>query len=58
MTEGKPPRVLVADDEDAIRTLVSRMLAARVSIPSKHPTDSMRSRNWMPECSTRSCWTS
>ena len=26
MTEGKPPRVLVADDEDAIRTLVSRML--------------------------------
>ena len=27
MTEGKPPRVLVADDEDAIRTLVSRMLA-------------------------------
>jgi CheY-like chemotaxis protein len=27
MTEGKPPRVLVADDEDAIRMLVSRMLA-------------------------------
>jgi CheY-like chemotaxis protein len=27
MTEGKRPRVLVADDEDAIRTLVSRMLA-------------------------------
>lgn len=26
MTEGKLPRVLVADDEDAIRTLVSRML--------------------------------
>jgi CheY-like chemotaxis protein len=27
MTEGKPPRVLGADDEDAIRMLVSRMLA-------------------------------
>ena len=27
MTEGKRPRVLVADDEDAIRKLVSRMLA-------------------------------
>jgi CheY-like chemotaxis protein len=26
MTEKKPPRVLVADDEDSIRTLVSRML--------------------------------
>lgn len=26
MTEEAPPRVLVADDEDAIRTLVSRML--------------------------------
>lgn len=26
MTEGTPPRVLVADDEEAIRTLVSRML--------------------------------
>jgi len=27
MIEGKPPRVLIADDEDAIRTLVSRMLS-------------------------------
>jgi DNA-binding response OmpR family regulator len=26
MTERKPPRVLVADDEEAIRTLVGRML--------------------------------
>ena len=26
MTEETPPRVLIADDEDAIRTLVSRML--------------------------------
>lgn len=26
MTEGALPRVLIADDEDAIRTLVSRML--------------------------------
>jgi CheY-like chemotaxis protein len=26
MTDKKPPRVLVADDEDAIRKLVSRML--------------------------------
>jgi CheY-like chemotaxis protein len=26
MTDTKPPRVLIADDEDAIRTLVVRML--------------------------------
>ncbi|HET7435313.1 MAG TPA: response regulator [Thermoanaerobaculia bacterium] len=26
MTEGSPPRVLVADDEDSIRILVKRML--------------------------------
>ncbi len=26
MTEAAPPRVLIADDEDAIRTLVGRML--------------------------------
>jgi CheY-like chemotaxis protein len=30
MTEAKRPRVLIADDEDAIRTLVSRVLAAGV----------------------------
>lgn len=26
MNEGQPPRVLVADDEDAIRTLVAHLL--------------------------------
>ncbi len=41
MTGGKLPRVLIADDEDAIRTLVSRMLS-RAGFETVEASDGQR----------------
>jgi CheY-like chemotaxis protein len=58
MTEGKPPRVLIADDEYSIRTLVSRMLT-RAGFDPVEASDGQHAIEQLDAgMSMGSCWTS
>lgn len=52
-----PARVLIVDDEPAVREALRRSLAFEGTTPRSPPTDSPRWSRRTATAPTRSCWT-